>query len=684
MESSAIPIRPSRRCSQETCDPSPGTSPNARTSKMPPIDSLRLRRTLISSTIAREASASRQRTGDASTPAKSENDSVSRSGARTEPICVTCDTTSTPSARRSALASAPPATRAAVSRALARSSTLRTSVKPNFCTPARSAWPGRGRCTSGTSASTGHGFIRSSQLAKSRLATCSATGPPSVRPWRTPPVTSARSRSIFMRPPRPWPSWRRAMSRSIASRSSTRPAGRPSTTQVRPGPCDSPAVMSFSAIGRRSVWMASGSLGAGGLPGPDRQPGQGARDVGRRGGGGAVVRGARLALLGRADEHAAVGQPAVGRGALEGRAADAMGLAQNVGAGVGVALVGRRGGGRGARALLEHLDDVELVLDGLAVDREVEELGVALLDLDRLAALRARAAVPVAGRGGVRGEQEDRGLAVLQDAGVDEEGVVGRRQRREARDVVVGLQLRGLGAAEAQRQVVDVERVARRRRGLGAAVARAAGAARRVRRLGALRAAGARPGRLVGGRRLGRRSRRRGGRLGDVQLLEGVAHGAGAVVAGRAAVDLDGRLGHLAGVGLKGGRGQRGLIGGGAAEVHRDRDRRGEQQHGDRPQLALDEVAQDSADGAHPVTSEAVGAGLAAPPALEPEPVDPAAAVAAAPVPAEEVLASAAGRRYAVATTLALTFGKPPGAATRAKDRKSTRLNSSHMSISYA
>ncbi len=37
-------------------------------------------------------------------------------------------------------------------------------------------------------------------------------GLPSVRPWRTPPVTSAASRSIFIRPPRPWPSWRRAMS----------------------------------------------------------------------------------------------------------------------------------------------------------------------------------------------------------------------------------------------------------------------------------------------------------------------------------------------------------------------------------------------------------------------------------------------------------------------------------------
>src|SRR3954465_11654963 len=225
----------------------------------------------------------------------------------------------------------------------------------------------------------------------------------------------------------------------------------------------------------------------------------------------------------------------------------------------------------------------------------------------------------------------------------------------------------GVGGAEAQGRVVHVKRVARRGRGLGARVARAAGAARRVRRLGAVRATGARSGRLAAGRRLDRRSRRRGGRLGDVQLLEGVAHGAGAIVAGRAAVDLDGRLGHLAGVGLKGGRGQRGPTGGGRAPGHRARDRRGEQQHGDRPQLALDEVAQDSADGAHPVTSEAVDAGLAAPPALEPEPVHPRPAGAAAPVPAEDVLSSAAVRRYAVATTLALTFGKPPGPATRAK-----------------
>src|SRR4051794_26085932 len=65
-----------------------------------------------------------------------------------------------------------------------------------------------------------------------------------------PDVTSARSVSIFIRPPRPWPSWRRARSRSMSSGTSSRPAGRPSTTAVRPGPWDSPAVVKRSAMGR--------------------------------------------------------------------------------------------------------------------------------------------------------------------------------------------------------------------------------------------------------------------------------------------------------------------------------------------------------------------------------------------------------------------------------------------------
>src|SRR5215210_7953499 len=69
-----------------------------------------------------------------------------------------------------------------------------------------------------------------------------ATGLPSVRPWRTPAVTVARSFSIFMRPPRPWPSWRRARSTSMSSGVNSRPAGTPSTIAVSPGPWDFPAV----------------------------------------------------------------------------------------------------------------------------------------------------------------------------------------------------------------------------------------------------------------------------------------------------------------------------------------------------------------------------------------------------------------------------------------------------------
>src|SRR5881227_211016 len=56
-----------------------------------------------------------------------------------------------------------------------------------------------------------------------------------------------------MRPPRPCPSCRRARSRSMSSGESSSPAGRPSSTAVRPGPCDSPAVVKRSAIAPLSL-----------------------------------------------------------------------------------------------------------------------------------------------------------------------------------------------------------------------------------------------------------------------------------------------------------------------------------------------------------------------------------------------------------------------------------------------
>ena len=79
IEQIAIARRPSRRSSHDTCEPRPGSRPKACTSNTPPSDSLALRSPSISRTIARVASASRQRTGESSTSAKSAAAS-SRSG----------------------------------------------------------------------------------------------------------------------------------------------------------------------------------------------------------------------------------------------------------------------------------------------------------------------------------------------------------------------------------------------------------------------------------------------------------------------------------------------------------------------------------------------------------------------------------------------------------------------------
>ena len=98
------------------------------------------------------ASASRQRTGSAS----SARDVVGRrartpSGAVTPPSSTTWrdDLERRRPARGSCEATAPSATRAAVSRAVARSRIGRASSKPYFCMPTRSAWPGRGRVSGG-------------------------------------------------------------------------------------------------------------------------------------------------------------------------------------------------------------------------------------------------------------------------------------------------------------------------------------------------------------------------------------------------------------------------------------------------------------------------------------------------------------------------------------------------------
>ena len=118
---------------------------------------------------------------------------------------------SMPSAWRiSSRATVPTATRAAVSRALARSRIGRASVWPYFCIPARSAWPGRGRVSgalrdwlASSAGSTGSAAITVRHFGHSELPTRTATGLPRVTPCRIPPMISISSCSNAIRAPRP-------------------------------------------------------------------------------------------------------------------------------------------------------------------------------------------------------------------------------------------------------------------------------------------------------------------------------------------------------------------------------------------------------------------------------------------------------------------------------------------------
>ncbi len=194
-----------------------------------------------SAIIAAATSGSKQRTGDSSTFGRSSGVGRWSVLARAAPIWMTWLMTCVPSSASSSLASVPAATRAAVSRALARSRTLRASSNPYFCIPTRSAWPGRGVCK-GFSVTPGAGDISSCHFGHSVLWMTIETGEPSVSPWRMPPRISTSSRSKRIRGPRPKPSRRRASSSWSCSSVTERPAGSPSTTTVRAGPCDSPAV----------------------------------------------------------------------------------------------------------------------------------------------------------------------------------------------------------------------------------------------------------------------------------------------------------------------------------------------------------------------------------------------------------------------------------------------------------
>ena len=147
--------------------------------------------------IRAEVSASGQYTSLASRAARSSGSVAAlTSGSQVASMApLTNPKTSMPNSRRKTRASAPAATRAAVSRALARSSVPRQSVVSHLMLPARSACPGRGRVTGGV--------LAASSRRLSLLGTSSATGEPSVTPARTPVRTRTTSVSIRWRPPRP-------------------------------------------------------------------------------------------------------------------------------------------------------------------------------------------------------------------------------------------------------------------------------------------------------------------------------------------------------------------------------------------------------------------------------------------------------------------------------------------------
>ena len=163
-------------------------------------------------TIAALASASRQRTGSASSAADvgGERDGSAGRLRGADGHDVGDHAPLRRPARGTCAATAPSATRAAVSRAEARSRIGRASSKSYFCMPTRSAWPGRGRVSaalrasaSSSASSTGSADMTFSHFGHSVLPMRIATGLPRVRPCRRPPMTSTSSCSNFIRAPRP-------------------------------------------------------------------------------------------------------------------------------------------------------------------------------------------------------------------------------------------------------------------------------------------------------------------------------------------------------------------------------------------------------------------------------------------------------------------------------------------------
>ena len=163
---------------------------------------------------------------------------------------ITRDFISIPISDKNFLHMEPTATLAAVSLALARSKTFRTSLWLYFSVPGKSACPGTifvCRLISSFSF-TGSIAIAVVQFSQSLFSIHKDIGDPSVLPCLTPDFILALSFSIFILPPEPYPFCLLDISIRIYSSLNDKFEGIPSKITVNPIPCDSPAVKNLNFV----------------------------------------------------------------------------------------------------------------------------------------------------------------------------------------------------------------------------------------------------------------------------------------------------------------------------------------------------------------------------------------------------------------------------------------------------
>ena len=170
---------------------------------------------------------SKQRTGEASTASRSAGVGRTPIGAATPPMATTWDTTSTPMRAQEQLGERPGRH---PGRGLAGRGPLERVAGVVVAVLLHGGQVGVARAAARSAAccgSPGAGDISCSHFGHSGLGTSISTGPPSVRPWRTPPTRLSSSRSNRWRGPRPKPRRRRAQLGGDVLDGDLQPGGQP-------------------------------------------------------------------------------------------------------------------------------------------------------------------------------------------------------------------------------------------------------------------------------------------------------------------------------------------------------------------------------------------------------------------------------------------------------------------------